>query len=111
MKSELRTGSETYSTTAAAPNRIRNRPRYRRQANGTVVCIPPNAEKPGEPPSMSLSGYRLAAIQEQSVTAAFSVVLDCLHFFGFPAGELEVVRNDAGALFELLFEHWANFRV
>src|SRR5882672_4914936 len=52
-----------------------------------------------------------APVQVQPVAAAFAVVVDVFDFHRSPSGEFEIVRNDASALFELLFENGSYFIV
>src|SRR4051794_39516704 len=60
-------------------------------------------------------GYSLmngsAVIHEDGVAATFAVVLDALHFVRLPALEFKVVSDDAGSLFQLLFENGPQFGV
>src|SRR5580658_3283540 len=46
-----------------------------------------------------------APVQVQTVAATLAVVVDVYHFFRLPCRKFKVMRDNARALFELLFEN------
>ena len=75
-----------------------------RHASASTTRAMRSASRPRYGPSS-------APVQVQPVAAAFAVVVDILGFHRGPGRKFEIVRDNARAFFELLFENRRDFVV